>query len=242
MSGWGARKVVWSRVGVQPDGAGWVIALDARRLMTPAKAAMVLPRRALADLVAGEWAAQRGLVAPRSMPVTRMANSAIDKVAPQRAAVAALLAEYGGSDLLCYRAPAPVALQERQALVWDPLLDWVAGLGAPLRTGRGIMPVPQDPAALAVLAARVHALNPFPLTALHDLVAISGSLVLALAVAAGHLSAPDAWAASRLDEDWQAELWGPDAEAQDMARRKQADFLLAAQFFILATRPDTASV
>jgi len=242
MTGWNLRKVFWTGVAVLPEGAGWVIALDARRVRTPAKAALVLPTRGLAERVAAEWAAQRVQVDPRTMPVTRMANAAIDKVCPQRAEVADLLAAYGGSDLLCYRAPGPQALRDRQALAWDPMLDWAATmLGGRLRVGTGVAPVPQDPAALTALAAPVHAADPFQLTALHDLVALSGSLVLALAVAQGRLTPTQGWAASRIDEDWQAELWGQDAEAQDSARRKQADFLLAAQFFTLAARSGIAA-
>lgn len=235
MSGWGARKVFWQAVSVLPDGPGWAVALDGRRVQTPARVALVLPTRALADAVAAEWAAQRVQVDPHTMPATRMANAAIDKVAPQRAEVADLLAAYGGSDLVCYRAPGPQALRDRQAAAWDPLLGWAADtLGARLRVGTGVAPVPQDGDVLAALAAPLVASDPFCLAALHDLISLSGSLVLALAVARGRLTPAQGWAASRIDEDWQAELWGQDAEAQGFALAKQADFVRAARFFTLA--------
>jgi len=235
MTDWRARKVFWQAASVLPDGPGWAVALDGRRLKTPAGAALVLPTRALGNAVAAEWAAQRVQVDPHTMPATRMANTAIDKVAPQQVAVADLLAAFGGSDLLCYRAPGPQALRDRQAAAWDPLLGWAADtLGARLRVGTGVMPVPQDAGALAALAVPLRAADAFSLAALHDLVSLSGSLVLALAVSGGRLTPAQGWAASRIDEDWQAERWGDDAEAQAFARAKQADFVLAARFFTLA--------
>jgi chaperone required for assembly of F1-ATPase len=173
-----------------------------------------VPTPALAQAIAAEWQAQTGTVNPAAMPMTRMANSAIDKVAPQFAAVVAEVARFGGTDLLCYRATGPAELVARQAAGWDPWLDWSArALNARLTVTRGIVPVVQPDDSLHSLTAIVAALTPFALTALHDLVAISGSLVLGLAVRAGKLSADQAFRLSRIDEDWQAEHWGEDAEA-----------------------------
>jgi chaperone required for assembly of F1-ATPase len=234
MTGWSGRKVLWSEVSVRPEARGFGVMLDGRPLRTPAKAPLILPGRALADWVAQEWAAQRVTIDPMTMPATRIANSAIDRVAPQRAEVAALVAAYGASDLLCYRAEGHEALTQRQAGGWDPVLDWAArALQAPLRIGTGVVPVAQDGAALARLTDRVAGMGPFALAPFHDLVALSGSLILALAVAHQWLAPESAWTLSRIDEDWQAELWGRDVEAQAAAEEKHASFLIAARFYLL---------
>ena len=153
-------------------------------------------------------------------------------MAPQFGAVAAMLAAYGESDLLCYRAEDPVELVERQAAAWDPLLLWAAEeLDAPLAVTSGVMPVDQDPDSIARLADLVEAMSPFQLSAFHDLVAISGSLVLALAVTRKRLDAEAAWILSRIDEDWEIALWGEDEEAADVAARKRSAFLQADRFY-----------
>jgi chaperone required for assembly of F1-ATPase len=176
------------------------------------------------------------------MPVTRSANAAIDKVTPQRAEVAGALAEYGGTDLLCYRAGDPAALAAEQARCWDPLLDWAAEtLGARLIPAVGVMPQAQSAAATGRLAARVQAMAPFPLTAFHDLVRLSGSLILALAVTDGRLTAVAAWDLSRLDEEWQARHWGRDAQADAAAAATRAAFLHAERFWLLCTSPEARS-
>ncbi len=172
------------------------------------------------------------------MPVTRSTNAAIDKVAPQRAAVAEALAEYGATDLLCYRATRPEGLAALQTREWDPLLDWATdALGARLVPVGGVMPREQDRLALERLSDRVHAIPPFPLTAFHDLVMLSGSLVLAFAVTEGRMAVADAWTASRIDEDWQAEEWGRDAEAEEAAEAKRQAFLHAERFHRLSASP-----
>jgi chaperone required for assembly of F1-ATPase len=145
-----------------------------------------------------------------------------------------MLAEYGGSDLLCYRAVGPEPLILRQAQAWDPVLTWAdSALGAPLVTTAGVMHVPQPTASRDALTQEVAALSAFQLAAFHDLVALSGSLVLALAVTRRRLAAEAAWSLSRIDEDWQAEEWGADEEATEVAALKRADFLLADRFFAL---------
>lgn len=227
-------KRFWKTAAAAPCEGGWHVMLDTRSVKTPAKAALILPTEGLAQAVAAEWEAQSGQIDPSTMPVTRMVNSAIDKVTPMRAEVVAHLSEYGGSDLLCYRAEKPAELVRRQAEGWDPLLDWAAGLGAPLRQAKGVIHVAQPEASLAALTALVDALTPFQLAAFHDLVAISGSLVLALAVARGRLGAEEAWGLARIDETFQAEEWGEDEEAAEVAALKRADFVSAAWVFALA--------
>jgi chaperone required for assembly of F1-ATPase len=198
------------------------------------KAPLILPTRDLAVAVAAEWQAQEGTVDPRTMPFTRTANSAIDKVTPQFGEVAAMLAAYGESDLLCYRAEGPAALIERQARAWDPVLSWAgSALEAPLVATAGVIHVAQPPASLAALRQKVCALDPFKLSAFHDLVAISGSLIIAFAVTRNRLAAEAAWDCSRIDERWQAELWGEDEEAAEAAALKRAAFLHADRFYAL---------
>ena len=169
------------------------------------------------------------------MPFTRMANSAIDKVVPQYNEVASLLTAYGETDHLCYRATHPPALATQQALAWDPLLDWAAqALQAPLKTTAGIVPIAQDPEVLARLHDQVLALGNFKLAAFHDLVSISGSLILAFAVGHGRLTAEEGWHLSRIDENWQIALWGEDEDAAATAALKREAFHLAARFFALS--------
>jgi len=227
-------KRLWSEVRVEAGAGGFAIRLDSRPLRTPAKAPCRLPTRALARAVAAEWAAVEGAVNPAEMPLTRAANSAIDRVMPEREAVAAIIAAYGEADLICYRAPHPRGLARRQGEAWDPLLAWAdAALGAPLVSVEGVVHVAQSPESLARLSAAVRVHDPWELTALHDLVSISGSLVLGLAVSHGRLDAATAWPLSRIDEDWQIEEWGEDDEAAALAGRRRADFVNAARLLEL---------
>lgn len=231
MSAWTPRRF-WTAAGVVPAEGGFTVALDDKPVRTPLKAMLVLPTEALAHEIVAEWQAVEGKVDPARMPFTRMANSAIDKVAPQIEAVAAMLAEYGGSDLICYRAERPAGLVAQQAERWDPLLAWAAAdLSAPLVATSGVMHRAQPEPSLAALHRAVRAFTPFQLTAFHDLVALSGSLVLALAVTRGRLGAEEAWALSRIDEAWQIQEWGEDEEAAEVAALKRGDFLRADRFF-----------
>lgn len=233
MTGWKARRF-WKTAQAVPLGTGFTVHLDGRPLRTPGKQPFLVPTLAMAQAAAAEWDAQTGEVQPALMPVTRFANSAIEKVAPQFQAVVDVVAAYGGSDLLCYRAEEPQALVARQAQGWDPLLAWAdQALGAPLDTTGGLMPVVQPSASLSRLREAVAALTPFQLAGLHDLVAISGSLILGLAVAQGRLDVDAAFDLSRIDEHWQADLWGRDDEAVEVESRKRADMRTAAAFFAL---------
>lgn len=213
MSEWKARRF-WKESAVEPVPGGWEVRLDGRPLRTPGKLPLVLPTRALAQAVAEEWDAQTDVIDPGAMPLTRAANSAIERVTPQFDAVADMLAEYGGTDLLCYRAEHPIELVVLQAEGWNPLLDWArSDLQAPLQVTQGVIPVAQDSASLTRLRARLGALSPWELTALHDLVTLSGSLILGLAVLSGRLQVDEAHRLSRIDEEHQAEIWGRDEEA-----------------------------
>ncbi|MGA1683849.1 MAG: ATP12 family chaperone protein [Gemmobacter sp.] len=230
MTGW-ARKRFWAEATVRPEGAGFGVALDARALRTPGKAVLSVPTEALARAIAAEWAAQEGELRPALMPMTRMANTAIDRVAVAMPEVVAEIAGYGGSDLLCYRAEGPAALVARQAQAWDPPLGWArARFGAELSVTRGVVPVAQPAEALARLRAAVAAHDAFGLVGLHDLVAITGSLILGLGVAEGWIGADAAFEAAHLDEGWQAELWGEDAEAAEARAARRAALGDAARF------------
>ncbi len=231
MSDWAAKRF-WKEASVIEKDGSFAVLLDGRSVRTPAKAELLVPTAAMATAIAAEWDAQDDTVDPESMPVTRGANAAIDKVTISRDAVIDMLAEYGDSDLLCYRATSPEALVARQSAAWDPVLDWAAEvLNARLLVAQGVMHIPQQPDALAVLRKEVASFDAFALAGLHDLVSLSGSLVLALAVCKGRLSPQEAWQISRVDEHWQIEQWGEDDEATAQESTKRDAFLNAARFF-----------
>lgn len=233
MSGWKAKRF-WKTATAEACEGGFTVRLDGRAVKTPAKAAFVVPTLAMAKAAAAEWDAQTGEVRPETMPVTRAANSAIDKLGQQFDEVVGLLAAYGASDLLCYRATGPEALIARQAAAWDPLLEWSAtALGAPLVVTAGVMHIDQPAESLSRLHAMVAALDPFRLAAFHDLVAISGSLIVGFAVIRGRLSAEDGFSVSRIDEAWQDEIWGVDEEAAALEAARRVAFHEAAQFYAL---------
>lgn len=217
MTEWKARRF-WKEATVAPSDGGWQVLLDGRPVLTPGKQPLRLPSHPLAEAVAAEWDAQGEVIAPLSMPLTRAANSAIEKVAPQIDAVADMLASYGATDLLCYRASAPAELVQAQAQAWDPLIHWAQDrYGIELTVTQGVMPVTQPAPTLAALRARLDPLTPFQLTGLHDLVTLPGSLILGLAVYEGRLDAGQAHGLARVDEDYQASVWGADAEAASAA-------------------------
>ncbi|PID35602.1 MAG: ATPase [Rhodobacterales bacterium] len=233
MSAWQVRKF-WQETGVEARGRGFGVTLDGRPLRTPAKAYLVVPSEGLARAVAAEWDAVEEVIQPEKMPVTRLVNVALDKVAATHGDVTDMLAEYGDADLTCYRATDPAGLVARQAEVWDPFLDWAAEtLGARLVPVAGVMHQPQSPEALARLRTAIAELDALRLAAFHELVTLSGSLVLAFATLRGHASAEEAWNAARVDEDWQIAQWGEDEEAMEQAARKRADFLRAARVLAL---------
>jgi chaperone required for assembly of F1-ATPase len=235
MTEWKPKRFWKTAAPLGAAGGAYSISLDGRPVKTPAKAPLVVPSRALAEALAEEWNAVEDEIRPQAMPLTRAANAAIDKVVPQRDAVVTHLAEYGATDLLCYRAEGPEDLVRRQAEGWDPLLDWAAErFGARLATTRGVVHLAQPADSLARLRAQVQALGPFPLTALSELVTLSGSLVIGLAAVHGAAAGEALWRLSRIDEDWQAELWGVDPEAAALAEDKRRAFHQAIKFFSLS--------
>jgi chaperone required for assembly of F1-ATPase len=228
------QKRFWKEVSVRPATAGYGIYLDDKPLKTPLKTSLLAPTMAVAEGIAAEWEAVEEKINPLEMHLTRCANATLDKVVIDHGAVAGMLAEYGATDLLCYRADGPKELVERQAKAWDPLLDWMGQkYDVTLIATTGIMHVHQPSDGQNKLRAVVCAYDPWRLTALHDLVTISGSLVLGLAVATKHLSAKDVWPLSRIDETWQEEQWGIDEAANAAAEIKRSDFVKAAKLMDL---------
>ncbi len=233
MAEWAAKRF-WEKATVEKAGDGYQVLLDGRKLRTPVKSELIVPSREMAEAIAAEWDAQEEKIDPMTMPVTRSANAAIDKVGPMHAEVAALVAEYGGTDLLCYRAESPEELVKRQSEAWDPLLEWAAdALSAPLKTTTGIVHVEQDTATLDSLSKRVLGMDNFKLAAFHDLVGMSGSLIIGFAAIYGFLPVPELWRRSRIDEDWQIEQWGEDDEATATEARKCEGFEHAARFYFM---------
>lgn len=233
MSEWAAKRF-WEKVTADEVDGGYAVHLDGRPVRTPLKTLVVVPTQSMAEAMQAEWEAQDEKIAPLTMPVTRAANAALDKVMPQHTEVVDMLAAYGDSDLLCYRADSPEALVAKQAQGWDPLVDWSAtDLGAPLQLRTGVMHKPQDPNSLTALRAHVAEMDAFRLTAFHDMVAIPGSLILGLAIARGRLNAQAAWDLSRIDEDWQISQWGEDEDAAKQADFKRNDLIAAEKFYVL---------
>ncbi|WP_420568416.1 ATP12 family chaperone protein [Thalassovita sp.] len=239
MSAWKAKRF-WKETKAAEAERGFTVLLDGRSVKTPAKTPLIVPTMAMAEAIAAEWDAQEDEVQPLTMPVMRGANAALDKVTHQFDEVAAMLAEYGATDLLCYRAESPRELIDRQAQSWDPLLDWAAeALGARLGSAQGVMFVSQDAAALEKLHDLVRQMTPFELAAFHDLVGISGSLILGFAAVRDHLPIEQIWDLSRVDETWQAEQWGVDDEAAEQAAMKRKEFLRAKRFYELCQADQT---
>lgn len=231
MSDWAAKRF-WKDTVVEQVDTGFTVLLDGRRVKTPAKTPLIVPTRALADAIAAEWAAQEDKIDPETMPYTRGANSALDRVSPQFNDVAALIADYAGTDLLCYRADHPEELIARQAQAWDPIIDWAKDvLEAPLNVGFGVMHIDQDPSSVTKLQKFAYDLTPFQLTGFYDLVSISGSYLLGVAVIKEHCDAKQAWALSRIDEQWQIDQWGVDEDAESIAMLKEKAFLQSWSFF-----------
>lgn len=215
-------------------GPGNVILLDGRPVKTPSRRDLAPPGAALAAAIAEEWNGQSEKVDPRAMPLTGLANAAIDRIAPDPAAFARGLAAYGESDLLHYRAEGPAPLVARQAASWDPILAWARiRYDVAFEVTSGILHKAQPPATIERLAAAVAARDPFALAGLAPLVTVSGSLLIALALAEGAISLDAAWAAASLDEQWQAENWGEDAEAAAALAGRRAEFAAAFRFLSL---------
>lgn len=217
-------KRFWKTASVTAGDRLWGVALDGKPLRTPARAPLAVPTLALADVIAAEWNAQAEIVNPRSLPMTGLANAAIDRVAADVAGFAAGLAVFAANELLAYRAEYPPALVAHQAAGWDPWLAWAqARYGIMFTLVTGIIHRPQPPATLASIRAAYEGFDAFALAALNPVVTISGSALIGLAVAEGAMDAAAAWTTGHLDELWQAEQWGKDPLAEAGHAERQAD-------------------
>ncbi|MFA5957997.1 ATP12 family chaperone protein [Hyphomicrobium sp.] len=216
------------------DGAPFHVLLDGRQIKTPKKRGLALPTRALAEAVADEWRAQADVIDPRRMPLTRFANTAIDAVADTLNAVAADIVAYAGSDLLCYRAEMPKELVELQAEHWDPIVAWAnETLGTEFHVVFGIVHSAQPADALAAFSRALLPHDAMRLTGLHIITTLTGSALIALALARDWMSADAAWKAAHVDEDYQVSVWGEDAEAVARRRGRRAEFDAAVHFLTL---------
>jgi chaperone required for assembly of F1-ATPase len=222
-------KRFYQTAGVVETDAGFAITLDDKQVKTPSRRALAAPDRAIAEAIAAEWQAQQQLIDPTTMPLTRLANSVIDAVVDRIDAVTDDVAKYFESDLLCYRASHPEALVAREAKHWDPVLFWAAdSLGARFILAEGIVHVRQpEPAIAAARAALPN--DPWSIAAFHVVTTITGSALLGLALIRGLLDADEVWTAAHVDEDWNIEQWGIDAEVAARRAARQIDFRAASQ-------------
>lgn len=223
----------WKEVTVGPHSDGvWAVLLDGRTPKTPAKAPLALPTQAAAQLVADEWAAQGQFLDPSTMPATRLASTAIDRIGQAREPVADEIAAYAGSDVVCYLAEHPTSLVERQQREWGPWRDWaVREMGVALEAATGIVHQAQSPEAMARVKAHALSLDDFRLTGLATAVPLLGSAVLGLALERGVLAGGTAFDLSRIDEMFQEDQWGVDAEAAERTAARRAEAELLEQWF-----------
>jgi chaperone required for assembly of F1-ATPase len=231
-------KRFYKNVGIKDEGEGGAaLLLDGKTVRTPGKALLALPARALADAVAEEWLAQRERIDPATMPLTKLANSAIDGVKGREQAVIDDIVKYAGSDLMCYRAKAPEGLVAAQAKHWDPVLAWAkATLNAPLKLAEGVVHVTQPQASLERIRAELERFDAFSLAALHVMTTLTGSALLALAVPRGRLTREEGWKAAHVDEDFQISQWGEDEEAAKRRAHRRRDFDASARLMALLGR------
>lgn len=204
---------------------GFVVALDGKPVRTPSRQELGVPHADLAAALAAEWEAQTDNINPATMPLTRMINTAIDGVAAAQEEVFEDILRYAGSDLVCYRADAPEGLVARESEFWDPYLDWAANMGARLVLSEGIVHVEQPPEAIRAIAVLLRRYaTPLQLTALHTITSLTGSLILALALAEGQGEPSEIWEAAHVGEDYNIEHWGEDHEAAAHRAKRLVDF------------------
>ncbi len=230
----GRIKRFYKKAEAAEAAGGFTVELDGKQLRTPARSALALPSRSLAEALAAEWTAQEETVDPEAMALTGLVYSALDIVRPRRAEVVAELTAYGETDLVCYRVERPDVLVARQQAVWQPLLDWAAlELDAPLTATSGLLMQPQPPEALAALARAVERHDDLALAGLAAAVKTSGSVVIGLALSAGRLEPAGAFEAAELHETYQIEAWGEDSEATKRRASVRTEIEAASRFLAL---------
>jgi chaperone required for assembly of F1-ATPase len=227
------------------DGA-FLLLLDGRPAKTPKRNPIALPSLAAAEAIAGEWAAQAEWIDPAAMPMTRIANAAIDGVARNLGAAVEEIGKYSATDLVCYRAEGPATLVETQAAAWDPILAFARNrIGAAFICTEGVMFVEQPKDARAAVTdalkryAELGAAAPFALASLHVMTALTGSVLIALGVALGELSPAEAWRAAHVDEDFEIEVWGEDTEARARRENQWREFAAAVRLLSAANTEES---
>lgn len=224
-------KRFYKQVAIGESDTGFDIQLDGRTVKTPLKHPFAVPSRDMAQAIAAEWDAQETYIDPSTMIITRLANTAVDRVRDVEARIVGELTDFAASDLVCYRAGTPDPLVARQSLHWDPVLEWVkATHNVQFICVEGIVHHAQPDTALAVISGALTAQDEFRLTAIHNITTLTGSTLLAMMTAAGGLSGEEAWAAAHADEDWQIEQWGSDEEAEARRTVRKQDFDATMQF------------
>ena len=227
-------KRFYDDVAIKDEGVGVGVLLDGKPVRTPGKAPFVVPNKAVAEAIGDEWRGQGARIDPATMPLTRLANSVIDGVKGHEQAVIGDILNYAGSDLICYRAEGPKGLVTRQTKHWDPIVAWAKqDLGVPMRLAEGVMHVAQAPTSLDAIGKRLAGFDAWSLAGLHVMTGLSGSALLALAVALGRLTPEAAWEAAHVDEDWQISQWGEDEEAKERRENRRRDFAAAARMLEL---------
>jgi chaperone required for assembly of F1-ATPase len=224
-------KRFYQKAEAVPASGGYGVALDGRLVKTPGRRDLTVPSLGLAAALAAEWNGQQGEIRRETMPLMRLAGATIDRSPMQRETIVRQIADYAGTDLVCYRAAHPPALAARQEAVWQPLVDWaMQRYAAPLVVTTGVIPASQPAASLTAFAVVVAAHDDFSLTALHAATAACGSLVIALALLDGRLDAAEAFAAAQLDESFQIEAWGEDTEQAERRAALAAEIAAAVRF------------
>ncbi len=224
----------YSEVTVSETAGVFAVLLDGRRIKTPMRGDLALPAQPLAEAIASEWAAQKDHIRPDEMPLTRLANTAIDRIGAEGVDIAGELLRFAGADLVCYRADNPEGLVDLQEKHWRPVLDWAANeLGARFVVTTGLVHQLQPESALARLGQHIAEMSPHQLVALHSLTVLSGSVLIACALAAGRLSGKEAWQAAEVDETWQVSQWGDDREAAIARENRKTAFFTALRYLEL---------
>lgn len=209
---------------------GFTVHLDGRPVKTPARNLLLLPTSEAAEIVAEEFRAQEKVINPAKMPATRLVNTAIDGIAQDPQAVLEDILRFAGTDMICYRASSPKELVERQTAQWDPLIDWAESLGARFTLAEGVMHVEQSREAITAFGVHLSSFNnPVALACLHTMTTLTGSALIALAVAKNEVSAEEGWTRAHLDEDWTIEHWGEDAEAQARRKARHIEMMVSAR-------------
>jgi chaperone required for assembly of F1-ATPase len=227
-------KRFYEQVNIAPQESGFAIQLDGRPVKTPMKCRLVLPTEHLAQAVQQEWEAQSEKIDPHSMPLTRLANAALDRIEDERAAVIEQILRFCGTDLICYRADAPDSLVEAQAQAWDPILHWLKrDLDIHLPTAVGITPITLDSDVEAKFLKHLEGLGVFTLSGLGAIVSAAGSLCVGLGVLHGHINGEQAYLAASVDDRYQLDRWGADDDAEAQLKGREQDIKAAAVFLSL---------